>query len=324
MVTALNGRMNVAFLQPVTGGFPQQYLLHPAARSWEAVRKEVHRRYGWWPILSRGSAAYRSLEQQNAFFFDRFTRAYLPGRPRRWHLGDWWYLKIGRASAATPGRSNHGEGNAIDVSGLGWFGSARYRQFEQVASEYGWNNTEGRGIQEPWHWCYEQNYDRGNYNTPAQPARPAPAPIEEDPLSQITLDQIRAVVREEVAAGLAAVEQNVHDIEVKMRRQDLQFIHFKIKGDPIDRWCVADRRTMTWMIPPSAEAFNKHVDVLGRTGIPTGRDSWAVKTWDRLSKDGTVYVHDPEAFGPRREWSDYEVELNNVLADATINTPTED
>ena len=61
--------------------------------------------------------------------------------------------------AATPGRSNHGWGLAIDISGLGSQGSAEYNWLRANGPAYGWNHPSwarqgGSGPIEVWHWEY--------------------------------------------------------------------------------------------------------------------------------------------------------------------------
>ena len=59
--------------------------------------------------------------------------------------------------AATPGTSNHGFGVAIDMAGMGTYGTPGYNWMHAHAAQYGWVHPPwaepgGRGPHEPWHW----------------------------------------------------------------------------------------------------------------------------------------------------------------------------
>lgn len=152
-----NGQISSSSLASIGGG---RYLLAGAADAWLRVQAEVKRVYGWTPTLSTGATAYRSLAQQESIFLQRYTTRNT-GIDRRYWNGKYWWRKAGYSSAATPGKSNHGLGIAVDVSGLGGFSGTRYKQFAAIASKHGFNNTEGRSINEAWHWVYNASNDKG-------------------------------------------------------------------------------------------------------------------------------------------------------------------
>jgi LAS superfamily LD-carboxypeptidase LdcB len=61
--------------------------------------------------------------------------------------------------AATPGRSHHGLGLAVDLcGGINSFGTAAHLWMVQHASLYGWYHPDwagaGGSLPEPWHWEY--------------------------------------------------------------------------------------------------------------------------------------------------------------------------
>ncbi|WP_242504002.1 D-alanyl-D-alanine carboxypeptidase family protein [Promicromonospora panici] len=67
------------------------------------------------------------------------------------------------ALAAVPGTSNHGWGQAIDLSGgLQSFGTAEYNWMSAHAGKYGWKHPgwaePGGSKPEPWHWEYGTSY----------------------------------------------------------------------------------------------------------------------------------------------------------------------
>lgn len=157
-VTALNGRLAPGALAPIAG-HPGARLRPDAAGSWARIRSETARQHGWTPAITSNADAYRSYETQLRIFIDRYTTAYLAGRPTKTWNGRTYWLKHGNATAAVPGTSNHGWGLAVDVTGLGGFGGTRYAQLAAVAIWHGWTNTEGRSIGEAWHWVYSPGRD---------------------------------------------------------------------------------------------------------------------------------------------------------------------
>ena len=60
--------------------------------------------------------------------------------------------------AATPGKSNHGWGLAVDISNLGGEGSAKHAWLRANAPAYGWDHPSwarsGGSKPEAWHWEY--------------------------------------------------------------------------------------------------------------------------------------------------------------------------
>lgn len=66
------------------------------------------------------------------------------------------YLNGTGNPAARPGYSNHQGGVAVDIGGVGPFGSRAYNWLARNAGRFGFNNVEGRGVNEPWHWVYSR------------------------------------------------------------------------------------------------------------------------------------------------------------------------
>lgn len=187
-----NGRIPDAALSAIPGG---GRLLTAVAARWLAIRAEVLRLYGWTPTPTGPLDSYRPYSgnyyAQLETFQRRYTRTRMPSRPTKVWNGVTYWLLPGQATAAVPGTSNHGWACAVDVTGLGGFDSTRYRQFAAVAGRYGWTNTEGRRIGEPWHWVdvgTAHLVSNGLFDLDAIPDAPnltAPAPIEEDELPSI-------------------------------------------------------------------------------------------------------------------------------------------
>lgn len=136
---------------------------------------------------------YRSLQSQIALFERRYDRDYVEGRnvktgARTWN-GVRYYKKKGVAAAATPGKSNHGWGLAIDLAldkdptdginpedavsiapALNWL--------KVHAKEHGFS---AELASEPWHWRYVagdnipeavREFERNG--SPAQSPEPSP------------------------------------------------------------------------------------------------------------------------------------------------------
>lgn len=119
-----NGRIPLSELCSIGGG---HMLRCDAATAWDAMSTA----YGGIPITD----SYRSYEAQ------------VDVKRRKPHL------------AATPGKSNHGWGIAVDVNlGGGGFSSALYQWLWANAGAYGWFHPgwaqQGGSKPEAWHWEY--------------------------------------------------------------------------------------------------------------------------------------------------------------------------
>lgn len=212
-----NGRIPTSALAGVPG-FAGAYLTHEAAGAFGRVRGEVARRYGWTPTLTSAGDAYRSYERQEAVFRQRYVPRYatygLGGVDRRgpW-LGLYWWRYTG-AAAAVPGTSNHGKGVAVDIKDMGPFSGSRYRQFEDVATEHGWSNAEGRSVNEPWHWVYSSSRDTYTISNPGTTVGDVPDvpdisfidPIE---LSEKEDDMLRIITNGDVWATTDGLHKRV-------------------------------------------------------------------------------------------------------------------
>lgn len=167
------------------GGGPVVRLVEPAARAWRAMTNRA-RLDG--VILKATSLmdSYRPYTVQERIFRDRYTTAYLPGRPSKIWNGKRWYQKPRTAMAAVPGTSNHGLGITVDTGcerdgdpGTESLDAEALAWLLEHADTYGWS---WEVQSEPWHI----RYYRGD-NIPAavlafentNPA-PTPAPPQED------------------------------------------------------------------------------------------------------------------------------------------------
>lgn len=141
-----------------------------AAASWGRLHAAMKSKYGWAMGLTD---SYRSLADQRTVFLSR----YKPQASGSGPFGDVRkyngvrYVRVSGAPAAIPGNSNHGNGRAVDISGVGGFNTTKYRQLNELAAHHGWSNTEGRSIGEYWHWVYTYANDkaRNGSSTPSAP-----------------------------------------------------------------------------------------------------------------------------------------------------------
>lgn len=122
------------------------FLVPSAAKSWNAM---AARALGEGVLLLPTSSAdtFRSLGIQQSIFADRY-RTQDQGNGSRVCGGKRWYLRKGKATAACPGTSNHGKGEAVDVANCS---GDRLAWLERNAKTYGWAwelNSE------PWHLHY--------------------------------------------------------------------------------------------------------------------------------------------------------------------------
>jgi hypothetical protein len=111
-----SGKIPESILVSVPGqaAGPAVRLVEPAARAWRALCAAA-REAGITLKATSKYDSYRPYSIQKSTFLDRYTLTVLAGRPhKRWN-DKTWYLKHGKAEAATPGASNHGYGLAVDT-----------------------------------------------------------------------------------------------------------------------------------------------------------------------------------------------------------------
>ena len=105
------GKLHASLLRDIPGGGKLFYL---AADAWLAM-VEAAKADG--VVLKPTSSAdtYRSYDFQKRGFLQRYQLKPIPGRSTKTFEGKTWYLKKGMAMLATPGKSNHNFGLAVDV-----------------------------------------------------------------------------------------------------------------------------------------------------------------------------------------------------------------
>lgn len=225
-----NGRIPDSALATIPGG---GRLLAAVAVTWLAICAEVYRLHGWTPAPTGPLDAYRPYDGNYYAQVETFLRRYERRASGAGPFGDvrFWngvrYVRVNGDAAAVPGQSNHGWACAVDVTGLGGFGSTRYRQFAAVAARYGWTNTEGSRIGEPWHWVDVGNAhlvangltdlgvlpDLPSVTNPEPPKGPDMAWTEAEwvRLDRIILDRVVALVNQARTDVLARVDQHAEN-----------------------------------------------------------------------------------------------------------------
>lgn len=143
-----------------------------AAAAWDRAVTKLGKR-----LLLTG--AWRSYETQERLFRDRYVKGNHAGSAAftddvRYWQGSPWTRRKGTAAAAVPGTSNHGGGLAVDVKTsrdnddpgretsvifTGWTDPDRVR-FLSIAAAHGWDDDEGRAVNEVWHLTYYPTRDR--------------------------------------------------------------------------------------------------------------------------------------------------------------------
>jgi hypothetical protein len=173
-VATLSGMLDLTLLAPVPGG----QLRKDAAASWLRLREAAGVAF----VPTSTVDTYRPYATQERIFLDRYVPWFTYYNPllglvdrRVWNGVPYW-RKAGSAAAAVPGTSNHGWGLAIDVTGLGGFAGSNYKTLAKFAPAHGWDNVNGRRVDEAWHWEYVPANDR---HTAAPVPTPKPLPTDE-------------------------------------------------------------------------------------------------------------------------------------------------
>ena len=109
------GKLPESLLKPIPGGGK---LHHRAADAWNAMVAKAKAEGLELKPTSSGDL-YRTYENQLAGFKQRYVLEPIVGTSTKSFEGKTWYLKKGMAMLATPGKSNHNLGIAVDVSSAG-------------------------------------------------------------------------------------------------------------------------------------------------------------------------------------------------------------
>lgn len=109
------GKLSESLLRPIPGGGKLHWR---AADAWNAMVAKAKADGLELKPTSSGDL-YRSYESQLAGFKQRYVLEPISGTSTKSFEGKTWYLKKGMAMLATPGKSNHNLGIAVDVHSAG-------------------------------------------------------------------------------------------------------------------------------------------------------------------------------------------------------------
>jgi len=150
---AKNGQLSDR--QLVACGIPGFKMAQPAARAMKAL-VALAREAGF-ELTATGT--YRSLEQQERLFRQRYSRFPLEHAPTRTWNGNVWYQKPRTAVAAVPGTSNHGLGLAADLAQINSEGrvvALRDDCFHFLIKEAPRHGFYMELTSERWHWTFTE------------------------------------------------------------------------------------------------------------------------------------------------------------------------
>ena len=175
MATTLyaNGRIPLTALDPIDAANGQTaYLLPPAAASFKRVQAKCQQRLGFTLRATSAGDGFRSEDRQITVFLQRYRTqisvVWQGGRfitDRRMWKGVYYWRFTG-AAAAVPSTSNHGWGTTVDHTPAPGFTSEQYDILDDIWTEEGWSDDEGRSVSEPWHKVYIRTaYPVSNTNT---------------------------------------------------------------------------------------------------------------------------------------------------------------
>lgn len=182
----MSTQISAAQARALTTPFNEGHRLHPdAARAWERAVKK----FGKGVLLTD---SYRPVSVQKRIFLERYVRGNHRGKTGftndvRWYDGSYWTRRRGVAAAAVPGTSNHGTGRAVDVRTRRGAGDPPYEKavvftsfndadrlaFLRAAEQFGWDDDEGRSVDELWHLTYYPERDK--WRGKAYPPKPKQA-----------------------------------------------------------------------------------------------------------------------------------------------------
>lgn len=202
---------------------PGYVLRKDAANAWDRAVGDFGKQ-----VLITG--AWRSYETQERIFLERYRQGNRAGQRgyttdvRYWPArGSYWTRLQGTAAAAVPGTSNHGGGVAVDVKTAREAGDPGYDvavifgswndsdrlAFLRAAKDHGWDDDEGRSVNELWHLTYYPERDKHKGEKPK--------PLVKEIEFMAALDES---AQKALAERVAKTETNVEQIEVVVRRHE--------------------------------------------------------------------------------------------------------
>lgn len=140
------GKLDNSLLRSIPGGGKLHWL---AAAAWMSM-VEAARADGVELKPTSAGDTYRDYETQKRGFLTRYQLAPIKGTSTKEFEGKTWYLKKGMAMLATPGKSNHNLGLAVDVHSAAE--PRRIKWLIDNVAKFGWSWEVVPS--EPWHIRY--------------------------------------------------------------------------------------------------------------------------------------------------------------------------
>jgi hypothetical protein len=140
------GKLHPSLLRKIPQGGQLHYL---AADAWNAM-VDAAKADGVELKPTSSGDTYRSYDSQKAGFLKRYQLQPIPGQSTKTFEGKTWYLKKGMAMLATPGKSNHNLGLAVDIHTVGE--KKRLNWLIANVLKFGWSWEVVPS--EPWHIRY--------------------------------------------------------------------------------------------------------------------------------------------------------------------------
>ena len=213
------GKLPAHLLRPVAGGGKLHWI---AACAWMAMVEKAKAAGVELKPTSAGDT-YREYELQKKGFLQRYQLEPIPGQSTKTFEGKTWYLKKGMAMLATPGKSQHNLGLAVDVHSASE--PKRIQWLIDNVKEFGfsWEVVPS----EPWHIRYVcgnnippavmMYMERNGITKPAPSSAPATAPATPE--------------KPAVAKPAAPAPTNLNEEpEVKMSKKDIDAIQKALKA----------------------------------------------------------------------------------------------
>jgi len=142
------GKLHPSLLRKIPQGGQLHYL---AADAWNAM-VDAAKADGIELKPTSAGDTYRSYDSQKAGFLSRYQLEPITNQSTKTFEGKTWYLKKGKAMMATPGKSNHNLGIAVDIHSAG--DNKRIKWLIANVRKFGWSWEVVPS--EPWHIRYTE------------------------------------------------------------------------------------------------------------------------------------------------------------------------
>ena len=209
------GKLPESLLRPIPGGGKLHWR---AADAWNAMVAKAKAEGLELKPTSSGDL-YRSYEAQLAGFKQRYVLEPVVGTSTKSFEGKTWYLKKGMAMLATPGKSNHNLGIAVDVSSAGETKRLNWLIANVKDFGFSWEVVPS----EPWHL----RLVTGDNPTPAVIAFAGGQPAPEAPEAPV----INLAVAPPVTISKTTAPPSVDSIKaLQQALKDKGLYHYEIDG----------------------------------------------------------------------------------------------